>query len=395
MRFLHVLPSVDPRYGGPLEGVRSLCLLYRQFGHDVEVATLDDPEVIRTSSFPAKVTGLGPGWGVYGYAPRAHHWFQENVHRFDVVVLNTIWQYSTLAAWRGLSGTKVPYAVFTHGMLDPYFRHQFPLKHGKKCVYWALFLQRIMNGAKTVFFTAEEEKLLARKSFRGYRVHETVVPYGSFGPYCDLQAARAAFLRQWPELSEKRLLISMGRLHPKKGLDILIEAFSKSAAKSQEFQLVIAGPDQDEYRAKLVALAESLGVAEKITWTGMLRGDLKWGALSASEVFVLPSHQENFGIVVAEALSCSLPVILSNRINIWREVSKHWAGLVDEDSVEGTVSSLQRWMELTPTEIQALRGRALVCFHRYFNLQKSAARLVESVENLAAPGRSPVVQTAD
>src|SRR5208283_4294223 len=156
-------------------------------------------------NFPARVFALGPGWGIYGYAPSAAKWFKENLARYDVVFINCIWQYNTLAAYRALAGMDTPYAVFTHGMLDPYFQRRFPFKHIKKLIYWRLFLRKILSDATTVLFTCEEEKILARHSFPGYRVRETVVPYGIFGPECDLVAAAEEFITRWPVLRGKRL----------------------------------------------------------------------------------------------------------------------------------------------------------------------------------------------
>jgi glycosyltransferase involved in cell wall biosynthesis len=147
--------------------------------------------------------------------------------------------------------------------------------------------------------------------------------------------------------------------------------------------LVIAGPDQIGWQKELQALAMRLGVAHRITWTGSLADTLKWGAFSVSEVFVFPSHQENFGIVVAEALACGLPVIVSNKVNIWREVVKHQAGFVDIDTVEGTKSLLRRWAAQTPEEIAALRIRARKCFHDEFDFNQTARKVLANVESLA------------
>jgi glycosyltransferase involved in cell wall biosynthesis len=268
-------------------------------------------------------------------------------------------------------------------MLDPYFKRSFPLKHLKKTVYWHSILKKILCNANTVLFTSEEEKLLARESFPGYRVRETVVPYGSFGPKCDLAAAADEFISRWPELAGKRLALSLGRIHPKKGTDMLIEAFAATLARDPQWHLVLAGPDQIGWQKELEALAAKLGIANRITWPGMLRNTLKWGAFAASEVFVLPSHQENFGIAVAEAQSCGLPVILSSRINIWREVESYWAGLVNEDTVEGTTASLKRWSELSPEEISAVRERSRKCFDELFNFNVTSRKVLDTVEELA------------
>lgn len=383
MKILHVIPSVDPATGGPAEGLKQLCHIYKMGGHEVDVASLDAPSVIGQFNFPAQVFALGPGWGLYGYAPRAATWFKENLARYDVVFINCIWQYNTLAAYRALARTGTPYAVFTHGMLDPYFKKRFPLKHIKKTIYWHLFLQRILRNAAAVLFTCEEEKILARQSFPRYQVRETVVPYGTFGPGCDTADAAEEFLTQWPSLRGKRLAITMGRIHPKKGTDILIEAFAASFANDPAWRLVIAGPDSTGWKKELEALAARRGVADKITWTGMLKGTLKWGAFTASEVFILPSHQENFGIVVAEALSCSLPVILSNKVNIWREVSGYSAGLVNEDTLEGTQASLTQWQSLGREAIQSFRIRGKACYEELFNYEVTAKRALEIIDGVA------------
>jgi glycosyltransferase involved in cell wall biosynthesis len=310
-------------------------------------------------------------------------WLKANLSRFDVVFINGIWNYNTLAAYRALDGTQIPYAIFPHGMLDPYFKKRYPLKHLKKVLYWHGILRRILRDATAVLFTCEEERILARQSFSPYCVREAVVPYGTFGPNCDTAAASEEFLARWPDLRGKRLAISLGRIHPKKGTDILIEAFADTLGKDAAWQLVIAGPDQIGWQKELEALAARLGIACRITWTRSLEGALKWGAFSASEVFVLPSHQENFGIVVAEALACSLPVIVSDKVNIWREVVSCGAGLVGEDTIEGTKASLRRWSALTAEEIVALRIRSQKCFQDEFDYNHTSRKAMENVEHLA------------
>jgi glycosyltransferase involved in cell wall biosynthesis len=357
-------------------------------GHDVDVASLDSPEAIASYNFPAKVYALGPGRGIYGYSRIAAGWLKQHLHLYDVVFINCIWQYSTLAAYRALAGNRTPYAVFTDGMLDPYFKRSFPLKHIKKSVYWHVFLQPILRNATSVLFTCEEEKILARQSFWRYKVHETVVSYGTFPPDCDLMTARDEFLEKWPEVRGKRVAVSIGRIHPKKGTDILIRVFADTLAKDQAWHLVIAGPDQLGLKKELVLLAEQLGISDRITWTGMVKGKLKWGAFAVSEVFVLPSHQENFGIVVAEALATGLPVIVSDKVNIWREIDSYHAGLVCEDTIESTRSALMRWSKLTDEEIAAVRQRSRKCFEEMFNYEVTAGKVLEMVDYVARQPRA-------
>lgn len=383
MRILHVIPSIDPAYGGPVEGIRQYCNIYHSGGHQVEIASMDSPDAIKGISFPARVFGLGPAWGNYRYTIHAVPWLKANLFRFDVVVVNCIWQYNAVAAHRALAGTGIPYIVFAHGMLDPYFKNRFPLKHLKKVLYWWALLQRILREAHSVCFTCEDEKILARQSFSRYQVNETVVPYGTFGPDGAMEDAAEDFLAKWPHLRGKRLALTLGRIHPKKAIDILIQAFAGTLAKDSAWHLVIAGPDETGWQKELEKLADELGLSDRITWSGMLKGKLKWGAFMASEIFVLPSHQENFGIVVAEALSCSLPVILSNKVNIWREVVNCGAGFAGDDTVEGTEASLERWSELAPAEISTVRARSKKCFDEFFNFTVTSRKLLEIVERVA------------
>ena len=383
MKILHVIPSVNPASGGPAEGLRQLCHIYRIGGHELDVASLDSPDSIDKYEFPARVFALGPGWGVYGYSPHAAKWFSDNLAQYDVVFIDGIWQYNALAAYRALAKAHMPYAVFPHGMLDPYFQKRFPLKHIKKIINWNLFLRRILRDAAAVLFTCEEEKTLARESFPGYQVREAVVPFGTFGPDCDTTVAAEEFLTRWPDLRGKRLAISLGRIHPKKGIDILIEAFARTLAKDRLWRLVIAGPDRNGLQKELETLAARVGIADKITWAGMLKGTLKWGALAASEVFVFPSHQENFGIVVAEAMACNLPVIVSDKVNIWREVANYRAGLVCNDTVEGIETSLTKWRALSGIDISSFRASSRRCFDEQFNYEATAKMTLEIVENLA------------
>jgi glycosyltransferase involved in cell wall biosynthesis len=111
----------------------------------------------------------------------------------------------------------------------------------------------------------------------------------------------------------------------------------------------------------------------------MLQGDLKWGAFYASEVFCLSSHQENFGIVVAEALACGKPVLISNKVNIWREIEADNAGFVDTDTVDGTVRNLERWLALSTSEYAAMSARAVATFNARFHIDRAAQRLLEII----------------
>jgi glycosyltransferase involved in cell wall biosynthesis len=377
MRILHLIRSVDPQGGGPIEGVKQISRMYRSMGHSVEIASLDAPEspVLKTSDVP--VHALGPAMLKYGFSLKLEPWLRKNLYEYDVFVINGIWQYHGLGASRVLKAAKVPYVVFTHGMLDPWFKRQYPLKHLKKWLYWPWGEYRVLRDAHAVLFTSEQEKLLARESFPLYRANEIVVGYGTMGPAQSLTKLRGRFFERYPQLQDKKVALFLGRIHPKKGCDLLIDAFARTLKNRPEWHLVLAGPDQIHWQHELERKATSLGVSDRVTWTGMLTGDDKWSAFAAAEVFVLPSHQENFGIVVAEALACSLPVLISTEVNIWREIEGDGAGIVRQDSLEGTVQLLDTWLQLGEADKAKMRQNAKRCFDARFDLHTSARRLID------------------
>jgi glycosyltransferase involved in cell wall biosynthesis len=378
MKLLHVIASIRAAGGGPAEAVRSLSAVHQRDGHSVEVVSLDDPTDAEVRNFPLRLHALGPARNTYAFAPAFVPWLRQNRSRYDAVIINGLWQYHSFGAWRALRGTATPYYVFPHGMLDPWFKRSFPFKHAKKWLYWPWADYRVLRDARAVLFTCEEEKLLAPKSFALYRAHPVVTGLGTTSPPPGADAT--AFLDRHPELEGKRILLFMGRLHPKKGCDLLLEAFAATLANDPEWRLVFAGPDAFNWQQKLVARAQMLGIADRIVWTGMLRDSMKWSALSAAEVFALPSHQENFGIAVAESLACGVPVLISREVNIWREIETSQAGLTAPDTLEGTISLLTRWQQLPEAEHTAMRRNARQCFQQHFDIEHSAARLLEAIQ---------------
>ncbi len=377
MRILHVTRSLNPAGGGPAEGIRQFCLQYNSRQSSVAVATLDTPGDPWLTAFPSPVHALGPTWLKYGYSPKLTPWLKEHAREFDAVIVNGLWQYHGLASWRALRGSTVPYFVFTHGMLDPWFKRSYPLKHLKKWLYWPWADYRLLHDAHAVLFTCEEERRLASESFWLYRCKEEVVGYGIAIPAGDREAQRRAFYGRFPDLREKRIYLYLSRIHPKKGCDLLVEAFADIASAEPDVHLLVAGPDDIGWCAELKRLAQALNLQDRVSWPGMLTGDLKWGAFRAAEVFVLPSHKENFGIAVVEAMACGIPVLISDKVNIWREIDEGGAGLIAADTLEGTRRLLRTWSALSQADKAVMRSRTQACYRKYFTIESAASRLFD------------------
>ena len=382
LKILQMVHTLDPSGGGVATAVLDLNRGLARRGHKIDVVTLDDPGAPWLAKVERPVHALGAGLTSYRYSPKLLPWLRQHGGKYDRVIVNGIWQYLSFAAWRRFSGTAIPYFVFPHGMLDPWFKETFPLKHFKKWLYWPWADYRVLRDAATVIFTSEEERLLARQSFWLYRARERVSPLGVEPPAPSSTQAQERLFERHPQLRNTRTLLFLGRLHPKKGCDILIDAFANATHDS--ISLMLAGPDQVGWQRDLELQAERLGVKQRVIFGGMLEGEMKQAALAIADAFVLPSHQENFGMAVVEALAAGLPALISNRINIWREVDQDRAGYVESDDFSGTTRLLQRWLGAPASVRNDMRTNARRCFEQRFQIDKAVDSLLEILNEPAA-----------
>jgi glycosyltransferase involved in cell wall biosynthesis len=374
-RLLHVVASLAPAAGGTTEGIRKLAESSAGVSA-AEVVCLDDPgeSYLRGQSFP--VHALGPPRGSYRYTPRLGEWLEQNVARFDGVVIHGLWQYHSYGTYR-MVRDRTPYVVFPHGMLDPYFKRTFPLKHLKKQVYWLAREYRVLRDARAVCFTTPIERDSAAGTMWPQRWNTAVVSFGTTQPEGDAASQREIFLSRYPALRQRRFFLFLSRMHSKKGCDLLLEALARVAQAHSDVDLVMAGPDEGGLRPQLEAQARRLGISAHVHWAGMLEGDLKWGAFHAADAFVLPSHQENFGVAVVEALACGLPVLISDKVNIWPDIVHDEAGIVNPDTVEGTYRSMTTLLGMQAEARRRMISNGLACFLARYEMKRTAQALSE------------------
>jgi glycosyltransferase involved in cell wall biosynthesis len=381
VKILHVTSSLDPRGGGVAEAIRQFAAALVRAGHETEIATVDAPgaDWLRETAIP--VHALGPHRGSYQYAPGLEPWLRAHRDDYDAVLSHGLWQYHGLATWRAWRGARGPRFVYAHGMLDPWFKRTYPRKHLKKWFYWIFAEYWILRQARAVFFTCEEEKRLARESFWLYHANEAVAPLGIEEPPGPAERQLATFYDAFPQLRGRRFLLFLGRVHPKKGVDLLLQAINAQAPPPDALSLVVAGPGNRDFIESLRGDAGG-GEAFASSWPGMLTGDIKWGALRAADAFILPSHQENFGLAVVEALACGTPVLISNKVNIWREIAEDGAGLVADDTLSGVGQLLTQWRAVTPEQRADFAARARRCFETRFQIDLATAGLVQQLRTL-------------
>lgn len=375
MRVLRVITTMDPQAGGVVEAVRQSILPMQKKNIYIDVLCLD----ARNSDWAGVVEGIniiaiGKSFSGYGVNFNYLTWLWKNAKKYDLVIIDGLWQFISVGGYI-LKSLKISYCVFTHGMLDPYFNIN-KFKYLKKLPFWFCVERNILANANAVIFTCVEEKILAAQSFPAYRSIPRIATLGVEGCSTSSTVLKNSFFKDFPELRDKRFALFLSRIHPKKGIDLLIDALTRLQPIPDDFVIAIAGPDSVGLKAKLVKQLNSLGLKDKVIWLGMLDGDVKWGAYHAAEVFVLPSHQENFGIVVAEALSTGTPTLITDKVNIWREVLEGSAGFVRKDDIDGVVGLLSDWLCLSENEKNNMRVNAELCYRNNFSIES----LVQDLE---------------
>jgi len=357
MRILHVIASLAPRYGGPSQVCLELCRELARHGEHVAIYTtnIDGPEQLQV---PLQEPVWQDGVEVHYFPVQAPRYYKFSVPlakalktaipTYDIVHIHSLYLFPSTVAARYCRRFGVPYLIRPHGTLDPYL---FRRHRGRKWLYEQLFEWRNLNRAAAIHFTSAEEQALTCSL--GLQAPGVVVPNGVFClGYAELPAA-GTFRALWPETQGKQIILFLGRLHFKKGLDLLTQAFGQLGRTRNDVHLVVAGPDDDGYRRQVRRWLTTEGVAGKVTFTGMLQGEEKRAALRDATLFVLPSYSENFALAVVEAMAAGLPVVISHKVNIWREVATAKAGLVTKCDVRELHNALRALLD------DPLRGKEM------------------------------------
>ena len=332
MKILHVISSLAPRYGGPPKACWEMARAVAQLGHEVSIYTTnqDGPgELAVPLGQPVWQEGVEI---LYFPIQPPRFWatsvplalgLRHKIPASDLVHIHSLYFFHSLVAGHYCRQNAIPYLVRPHGTLDPfiYRRHRW-----RKRLVELLFEHRNIRRATALHFTTAEEQVLAAPYT--FDTPGVVVPLGIGADEFALMPEPGIFRRRHPEIGDKRIILFFGRVNFKKGLDILAKAFGAVARRRQDVHLVIAGPDNEGWGARVRTWLGEEGVLGRTTFTGMLLGPDKLAVLRDASMFVLPSYSENFGLAVIETMAAGLPVIISDKVNIWREVESAGAGKV-------------------------------------------------------------------
>ena len=347
MRVLHVIPSIDRLAGGPTTALLGLTKAQAKAGLEVKVLTAYRQVHDRVAGQVFQNQGvavemLGPVAGKLQRHPDLAFLADQQIRDSHIVHIHAIWEQLLHVSARSAQSRKIPYLVTAHGMLDPWSLAQN--KWAKKALL-RLRVRKNLNRAAGLHFTSTVERdLVAPMRLRAPKIVE---PNGIDLDEFEHLPQRGTFATHVPQVGKRRYILFLGRLHPKKGLDLLIPAFAKiaSGAALADVALVVAGPDADGYQHRLRSMIAEHRLEDRVVLPGMLEGEARIAAFTEAALFVLPSYQENFGIAVAESLVAGTPVVISDQVNIHADITAADVGGVVPTNVAALAGEMRRWME--------------------------------------------------
>jgi len=368
LKIARVVTSLNPANGGVTEAVCQYVLNSRPSKINICLVCFDepcDPWIIELKSKGVEVYALGNGWSRYQFHFGYVKWIKKNYSKYDLFIFDGIWQFHIVPAlifkFIGLK-----YIIQPHGMLSHVSRG-WSVSYITKLVAW-FFVERVVtkNASKIVFTTTEEERV-ASLSYPFNVFNSAIIPLGIEG-YAACSPVSSEFVSKFlPVLGDCKYILFLSRIDKIKGVDLLVDAILENNVFHDGYRYLIVGPDNSGLSDRLKKKIDRAGKSEYFFWYGMVSGSLKWDVISNANAFILPSHHENFGIVVTEAMSAAVPVLISDNVNINEVVLRYRGGVVFSNTPKSIADTLFRWFDMK-TEMQVSMGEsALKCFQLEFN----------------------------
>ena len=356
-----VVPSMNEDTGGIVPAIAGFANVLVKQEINCHLFTIDDLELgnqisiqdVKLHSYPANF-----------FARRFrgfHPILEKALWKLATTELNIIhnygmWMFPNVYARKSAIGNHIPLIISPEGMLEPW-----SLKRAifKKKLAWFLYERQNLNSANLFHATSLAEV----KSIRtlGLQQPIAVIPHGVDLPDLENLPNREVLTEAFPELLDKKWLLFLSRIHPKKGLDNLICVWHKLALDFPDWHLIIAGPDLVNYQAQLESMIKDFGLEKRVTFTGMLSGEKKAAAFANADLFVLPTHSENFGNVVPESLAYAVPVI-TTKGTPWEDLTTYECGWWIENNQQALAEALTEGMQMSDQarKTMGLKGRHLV-----------------------------------
>ena len=333
MKILFVTACMNPEWGGPVKVVSELSEHLSRKGINITIYSSVKKGKEKESIFPQgancrlfKQNFLSKLWR--SYSPQLSRSLKKEIHRYDVIHIHGTWHYACFIAHNWARKANKPYIITVHGTLEPWCLNY---KRLKKKIFSILILRKILREAEAIQACTQSEA----EQIRAFGINNRIViiPNGIDIEQYQSLPSRGKFEEQYPEVKGKKMILFLSRIHPKKGLDILVKSFSNIAGSRDDCTLVIPGPGDEGYKKHIESMIKSEGISKKVIFTGMLTGKPKLAALSRADIFVLPSYSEGFSMAVLEALASCIPVIITDKCG-FPEVAEHKSGIIIRPDID-------------------------------------------------------------
>lgn len=372
MRVVHVTPELGVEANGQAQAVTRLCESQRHAGVDARLAALTTAQGHShplVNTFPS---GRGPKR--LGISPTMREWLhaQATSNTCDLFHSHGLWRMPNIypaVVCRRYSQCRL--VVSPHGMLSAWALHHHPLR---KAVFWHALQNAAIRRAECLHAASVSEYEDIRRCDLTQPI--AIIPFG-----VDIPPAAG------PGDRERRRLLFLGRVHPKKGIDILLRAWHVVESRFQDWDLQIVGPDERGYLSKMKHLASRLRLC-RVTFTGPLYGPDKLSAYRRADLFVLPTHSENFGLSVAEALAAGTPVVVTAGAP-WSSIETHRAGWSIDVGLDPLVACLEKAMARSPSELARMGESGRRWMIRDYCWDRVGARHAATYEWLRSGGSVP------
>jgi glycosyltransferase involved in cell wall biosynthesis len=392
MKILHVVPAIGSVYGGPSISVLSLANALGQIGIEVDIITtnvngqqiLDVPldtwlqgEYCRIRHFPC--------WYLKDYkiSTAMAGWLARHVQDYDVVNTHAIFSYSEFLAYRACQRHQVPYIIHPHGMLEDWALNY---KSWKKTPYYHLIEKPALEKASAIRVLAQSEVNSLQRLNLGTRLD--LIPNGIWQSDFRQMPDRREFDQAFPETAGKTLILFLGRIDPKKGLDLLAKAFGQVRQHFPNAHLVVAGPDNIGFRPEAESYFAETGCLEAVTFTGILTGSLKYAAFAAATMYVAPSYSEGFSMSVLEGMASGLPCVITTGCNFPEAAAANAAHVVAIDAK--AIADAMIYCLRDPEAAQAMGQRARQLVLEQYSWEMIAHQMHTLYQKITQESRLPV-----
>ena len=391
MKILFVMPAYEPAwaFGGVVRCISNLCRGLAAQGHTVNVYTTNANGVGQALEMPLDTPVRLGGVEVY-YFPSTFGpqsvWdsralgrkLKQNVQQYDIVYISAVWQWLGYETTRICQRLGVPIVFGLHGSLDSRLlgRRRF-----KKVLYWNLVLQRALHRASAIHYTTEYERSESKET----GVASFVIPNGLDTSEFSRVDSSEDVKRRYGISADVPLVLTVGRIDdPKKRLDLLISALPQINATC----LAIVGPDDSSLARRYKDLSQELKVGHRVIWTGYKTGSDLVEMYSAADVFTLLSEDENFGMVVVEAMACEVPVLVSHYVGVWHDVKDASVGMSVELDL-GEVVQVLASLACKPAMWKVRGQNAGRVAQEHFAIEQVARRMAQAFKDVLTGRRSP------